>query len=360
MEIVIRAGGVGSRLWPVSRKAAPKQFHAFTSEQTMLQEAVERVVDVAKPESIYISTSSDSAGLVQSQCPEVPQQNIIIEPARKDTAAAVGLESVIIAKRNPKAIVASLGSDHSVRNTAEFQRVLRVAEQFVQEHPEYIVPIGIQPHHPDTGYGYIQFNDVIQTIDGLDVREVIRFTEKPELEDAKRFLQEGNYLWNANMFVWSVETVLSLYEQHLPEMYAELMKISEAVDTPAQERVIAEIYPQLEKVAIDYAIIEKTSKIASVSASIGWNDIGDWSRLKDELAPEPSENAVVNADHIAIDTKNTLVYTSGKKKVIATIGVANLVIIETDDALLVAHKDHTQQVKQIVEQLEADGENELL
>lgn len=360
MHIVIRAGGAGSRLWPVSRKAAPKQFHAFLSERTMLQEALDRVRDIAPLEDIFVSTNTECKQLVLEQCPEIPSQNLIIEPARKDTAAAIGLESIMIAKRDPHAIVASLGSDHSVRLTKEFQEALLAAEAFVQKHPEYIVPIAIQPQHPDTSMGYIQYGDAIEDVNGVTVHEVVRFTEKPDALAAKEFFEAGNYLWNANMFVWSAQTILDLYKTHLPEMYAQLEIIAAAIDTPEQEQVLHEVYPTLEKVAVDYGIIEKTHKIATIAANIGWNDIGDWSRLKDELSATETENVVINAEHEGVDTNNVLMYRGGKKKLITTIGLDDLVIIDTDDALLIAKKSQTQRVKEIVEALEVNNRTDVL
>lgn len=360
MKIVIRAGGVGSRLWPVSRQAKAKQFHAFTSEETMLQEAIDRVNGLAAPEDMYISTNTKSEELVRSQYSTIPNQNIIVEPARKDTAAAIGLESIVIRKHDPNAIVASLGSDHSIKHGDEFQRVLRIAEQFVTGHPEYMVAVGLRPTHADTGYGYIECGEVLQEIDGSAIHNVNQFREKPDEVTAKQFIAQPNFLWNGNMFVWKVSTVLDLYEKHLPEMYAELLKIEAALGTSEEKAVIEEVYPQLEKIAVDYAIIEKTDKIAGMAADIGWNDIGDWARLKDELAQTEAENVVIGAELLDRDTSNTLVYSSEKGKKIATIGVENLIIVDTGDALLICDKYKSQEVKKIVEQLEENGNTEVL
>lgn len=360
MKIVIRAGGVGSRLWPVSRQAAPKQFHSLVSDRTMLEDAIDRVLPIVALENLYISTNSDSEAIVRQRHHEIPDENIIVEPARKDTAAAIGLESIILRKSDPNAVVASLGSDHSVRKPGELVNVLKAAEALVEKHPEYIVPIGIHPTKPDSGYGYIQLGDVLDTEGKHQLWHVERFTEKPDVETAKRFLSEGNYLWNANMFVWKVSTILSLYEKHLPEMYAQLMTIEAALGTADEAKVIAQVYPQLEKVAVDYAIIEKAENIAALSADIGWNDIGDWARLKDELADTEADNVVIGADHISEDTKNVLIYSASKGKTIATIGVDNLVIIETDDALLICDKYRSPDVKKIVEQLEQKKRDDVL
>lgn len=360
MKIVIRAGGVGSRLWPVSRTNEPKQFHALVSDRTMLEDAIDRVLPLAALENIFISTNANSEEIVRTRHHEIPDHNIIVEPARKDTAAAIGLESIVIRKQDPEAIVASLGSDHSVRKPEELRAVLTAAEALVHKHPEYIVPIGIHPTRPDSGYGYIQLGDVIDTEGKHQLWAVERFTEKPDTATAKQFLSEGNYLWNANMFVWKVSTILALYEQHLPEMYAKLLEIEAALGTSEQDKVIADVYPQLEKIAVDYAIIEKTGKIAALSADIGWNDIGDWARLKDEIADNEADNVVIGAEHVSRDSKNVLVYSAQKDKLVATIGVDNVVIVETDDVLLVCDKYSSPDVKKIVEELQSAKRDDVL
>ncbi len=360
MKIVIRAGGVGTRLWPVSRQSQPKQFYALTSKQTMLQESIERVLPITELSDIYISTNAASAELVKEQHPDFPVENIIIEPARKDTAAAIGLESVIIRKNDPDAVVASLGSDHSVSRAKEFQRMLQMAEEMVNRHPDHIVPLGVKPEQPDVGYGYIECGEVIDTIQGKNLWKVEQFKEKPSAEVAQEFLDAGNYLWNANMFVWKVSTILALYEQHLPEMYAQLTEIEAAVGTDKQQEVIERIYPELEKIAVDYAIIEKTEKIAAMSADIGWSDIGDWARLKDELSESEKDVVVVGADHVGIKTENSLLYTSTPEKVIATIGVENIVVIDTDDALLICNKDQSHEVKDMVQKLKDRNKKHVL
>lgn len=360
MKIVIRAGGVGSRLWPVSRERMPKQFHALTSERTMLEEAIDRVRPVAEVEDIYISTNADSEQIVRERHADIPPQNIIVEPARKDTAAAIGLESVIIHKTDPEAIVASLGSDHSVRRVEEFQRMLWIAEEFVRKHPDHIIPIGVQATRPDTGYGYIQLGEVIDTLEGKNLWRVDRFTEKPSEPEAKKFLQESNYLWNANMFVWRVDTILSLYKEFLPEMFNQLMTIQEALGTSKERETIENVYPQMEQIAIDYAIIEKTDRSAAISANIGWSDVGDWARLKDEMAQSEEENVVIGAELLSEKTTNSLVYSNNPDKLIATIGLDNIIIVDTGDALLVCDKYRSADVKDIVQKLKDRKKENLL
>ena len=359
MKVVIRAGGVGSRLWPVSREQKPKQFHALTSEKSMLEEAVDRVRPIVDFADIYISTNKECVHLVQEYIQNISADHIIVEPERKDTAAAIGLESVILHKEDPESIVASLGSDHRVRRFVEFQRMLHIAEEFIRRYPNYIIPIGIRPTHPDTGYGYIQCGKVLDTLEGKNLWQVDRFTEKPALEEARRFLEQGEYLWNANMFIWKVSTILELYKKFMPAMYEQLMEIQQALGTKEEQKVIDRIYPQMEKIAVDYAIIEKTTKIAAISADIGWNDIGDWARLKDELAESEQENIVIGAEHLPIKTYNTIVY-GNKKKMIVTIGIKNMVIVDTGDALLVCDKYHSAAVKDVVQKLKDRNKEQLL
>lgn len=361
MYIVIRAGGVGSRLWPLSRQQKPKQLHALTDERTLLQLSIDRLGDLAQPDNVYISTSAAAVSQVKIQCPHIVDEQLIVEPARRDTAAAIGLETLMIYHRDPEAIIASLGSDHQVANAVEFQNILSIAQKYITQAPDDIITIGVKPTSPDTGYGYIQSGKTLTTIDDHEIMRVERFTEKPDLTTAQKFVQAGTYLWNANMFVWRADTLLRLYEQYMPELFAGLMKIKEALGTPNQKEIIAAIYPELEQIAIDYAIIEKYDRIATIEANIGWNDIGDWKRLKDELADD--EAAVVAiGDPIVIsrDIKDVLVASSTPKKIIACIGVEDLLIVDTDDALLICRADRSNEVKKIVETLEADGYDHVL
>lgn len=339
MHIVIRAGGVGTRLWPVSRNHKPKQLHALTGSKTMIQEAIERVLDVVAPEQIYVSCNSNTEAVVRAELGAILEHNLIVEPALRDTAAAVGLETVMIAKHHPDAIIASLGSDHVIKDTKEFQRILKLAEATIQEHPDHILCIGIKPTHADTGYGYIELADGLSD----EVYNVRSFKEKPNEDVAKQFIAAGNYLWNANMFVWRADTLLKLYQAHMPAMYEQLMKIQ------AEPEQLGVLYPQLEKVAVDYAIIEKAEHILAIPGDFGWNDIGDWARLKDEMVAVEVEN-YSKGNHLDLGSKNTLVF-SETNRLIATIGTTDLIIVDTGDALLVCDKYSSQKVKELVDQL---------
>lgn len=351
MHIVIRAGGVGTRLWPVSRSTKPKQLHALVGDKTLLQQSVDRVLDIAQVDDVYISCNADTAEKIQSEVANVRNENIIIEPALRDTAAAVGLETVMIAKDDPNAIIASLGSDHIIRDTKEFQRILLLAEKAITEQPESILCIGISPEGPDTGYGYIELDAEISP----EVFSVKSFKEKPDMATAQGFIDAGNYLWNANMFVWRADTLLKLFEQYQPEMYAKLMQIQE------NPEAISEIYPTIDKVAVDYAIIENAPSILAVPGNFGWNDIGDWVRLKDELqadAASTTEN-IIKGNNVDESSTNIMVY-SDTDRIIATIGLEDLIVVDTEDALLVCHKDRSQDVKEIVNRLKDSNQDNVL
>lgn len=355
MKIVIRAGGVGSRLWPVSREDKPKQFHALLSNKTMLQETIERALPITKPEDIFISTGVNSEKIVRQELGALLEKNLIVEPARRDTAAAVGLETILIHHQDPEAIIASLGSDAEIRNNKEFQRILKKAELIVKKHPSHLVVIGIKPETADTGFGYIELGEK----ESAEVFKVKNFKEKPSEKLAKKYVESGHYLWNANMFVWKAKTVLSLYKKHAPVIYKQLEAIQKDLGTAKEKATIKKIYPKIKKEAVDYTIIEKTKNIKAIPGKFGWNDIGDWARLKDEITKKEIDNYIRAGENIDIDSKNSLVF-SETKKLIATIGLENIIIVETDDALLVCDKYRAQEVKKIVDQLKKDKKTKYL
>lgn len=348
MYIVIRAGGIGTRLWPLSRSQKPKQLHALVSQKTLLQEAVDRVLDIVPKENVYVSCNQDAELSIRNDLKSVLQENYIVEPDLRDTTAAVGLETIMIAKHDPKAIIASLGSDHVISNTKEFQRILEKAEKIIEAKPDHIICIGVKPTGPDTGYGYIELGETIED----EVYKVNSFKEKPDAATAKQFIESNNYLWNTNMFVWRADTILNLFKEHQTSMYEKLQSIQ------ADNDRVDEIYPTLEKVAVDYAIIEKTDKIFAIPGDFGWNDIGDWARLKDELSDSTTVN-YSHGDHLDIDSKNSLVF-SDTDRLIATIGLNDIVIVDTGDALLVCDKNRSQDVKNIVDELKKQKRTDLL
>ncbi len=352
MKFVIRAGGVGTRLWPYSRALKPKQFHALAGPRTMLQESVERLESVAGPEDIYVSTGAQMVDLVRAQLPQLPLDHLIVEPALRNTGPAVGLECALLEARHPGCTIASLGSDHYIGKGAEFCRLLRVAEEAVERHPAYLLTIGVKPVRVETGYGHICKGAVLDRVQGEAVYQVEAFTEKPDAERARQYTESGHYLWNANQFVWKAATVLELFARFEPELHAGLMKIKAAVGTAGEAQVIAEVYPQLKSIAVDNAILERAPQVATIEGDLEWGDIGSWGPLTDVL-PADGQGNLFAGQVLPLDTRGVTAY-GPPGKLIALVGVEDLVIVDTPDALLVCRKDQAQRVREVMEKLKAE------
>lgn len=352
MKFVIRAGGIGTRLWPYSRKKQPKQFHAFEGERTMIQEAFHRVDTIASDADRYVSTGSDHSGLVREQLPQLIEDHLIVEPALRNTGPAVGLECVLLEHHAPGCIIASLGSDHHIGRPEVFCKGLEAAEQALVSYPDLLILVGVKPWCAETGYGYIQKGSVVHEANGEPIYEVSAFTEKPDAKTAQSYFESGEFLWNSNMFVWRADTVLRLFEKFEPEIFDGLMKIKNALGTPDVDKVLKEVYPTLKEIAVDNAILERANKVAVLEADIEWSDIGSWGAMSDVL-PTDAANNLLNGNVIQIDTKDTTVY-GQTKKLIALVGVENLAVIETEDAILICPRDQTQRVRDVVGKLSAD------
>ncbi len=353
MKIVIMAGGSGTRLWPLSRKQKPKQFQKLLGETTMLQESVDRLLEDFDIQDIYISTNEKYREEIITELPELPESNIILEPAKRDTAPAIGLASVL-ANASSDESIAFLTSDHYIQKKAEFRGLLKVADQFVSEHPEYIVTMGITPTAPETGYGYIKFDqETLGTYNGTPVRTVEAFVEKPNLEVAQRYLRDGSYLWNSGMFIVTKGTIMEQFSQQLPKTYDILTQIEAAKGTDQLQEVIATQYPEADKISIDFGIMEHMDTIAVIPADIGWSDVGSWAALKDIISDGSAKHSHIgNGEHLDLGSEGVLVH-SEASKLIATIGLKDTVIVETDDILLVCDKNRSQDVKKVVELLES-------
>jgi mannose-1-phosphate guanylyltransferase len=352
MKFVIRAGGIGTRLWPYSRKSRPKQFHTMSGSTTMIQSAVERIAAISNREDVYVSTGRQMAHLVHEQLPELSTAQLIVEPALRNTGPAVGLECALLEARYPGCVVASLGSDHYIGKGDVFCRLLQAAEAALEQYPDYLFTLGVKPTRAETGYGYIRRGAVLRELDGVQIYAVDGFREKPDAVVAQQYLDNGDYLWNSNMFVWKAATVLELFARYEPDMYEILQRIGAAAGSVNEAEIIAAEYPKLKAVAIDNAIIERADKVATLAADIDWGDIGSWAALTDVLAIDDAGNLLAG-DIAAIDVKNSTVY-GRKDKLIALIGVEDLVVVDTEDALLVCRKDDAQRVKEILEYLETD------
>lgn len=350
MKIVILAGGGGTRLWPVSRKNKPKQIQPFIGNKTLLQKTYDRARQGFRSSDIFLSTNYQQLSVMQQQIPGAPRANYILETVKKDTAAAIGLSAVYLHKQNPHDIMTIAYADHYIQNEREYIRLLKMAEQQIRKNPSYSFLIGIRPTYPEIGYGYIKINKVFQQAGNDEIFFGQKFVEKPDLETARKYLKSWDYLWNSGMFCWRVDYLLSLFKKFLPDQYRILMKIQSALGTRDEKKVMAREFKKIKPISIDYGIMEKTRKILVIPASFDWADVGHWRTVKEILSKTAADN-VVRGKHISHDSQGNLIY-SYSGKLIATAGLNNTIIIDTEDCLLVCPKDRAQDVKKIVEQLE--------
>ena len=349
---LIMAGGEGTRFWPLSRKDNPKQFLKLNDDQkTMLQETVERIKALVPIEQVFIATNEAYQEAIKKQLDGIPSENIIVEPMKRNTAACIGLSSVVIENKYPGSTMIVLPADHLIKDENKFVDILSKAVMTAAT-GKNLVTLGIKPTHPETGYGYIHYGDHLHTIDGEQVFEVQNFTEKPDLDTAKNFLKDGNYLWNSGMFIWQLDSILYNIEKHLPKMYGSLLKIKNALGTDLEKKVIEDEFKQMESVSIDYGIMEKADDIFVIPGSFGWDDLGSWPALERVKKVDDDGNVVVGK-HYGIDTTNSIIHSPNK--VVTTIGLNDVVIVDTEDAILICDKKRAQEVKEIRNILADDG-----
>lgn len=360
IAVVIPAGGGGTRLWPRSRQATPKQFLDIISQRTMLQETADRVQGMVSPDRLFVITNRQHVAAVREQLPLVPPANIVGEPQGRDSAPAIGLMAALLEKTlGDDAIMAVLPADHVVPEDEKFRAILAFAAQVAQD--GFLVTLGIPPTGPDTGFGYIQGGQAFQQDAPLSLSayNVRSFREKPKLAVAEQYLREGGYFWNAGMYIATVKTLRALYRQHLPQMEEGFARIVEALPTPEGPSVLAKVFPTLQKISIDFGIVEKANKVAVIPAEIGWNDVGSWERLAEVLASEAHQAGNIEiGHHLGVDTTGSFIYSP--HRLIATIGLEDMIVIDTPDATLICPKSRSEDVKQIVEKLKETGRHGLL
>ncbi|MBI5208244.1 MAG: mannose-1-phosphate guanylyltransferase [Candidatus Firestonebacteria bacterium] len=352
MYAVIMAGGSGKRFWPRSRENLPKQLISVIGKKTMLQETVERLKGLISSENIFIVTNYKHAPVVKNQLTFIPDKNIIIEPMGKNTAPCIGLASIIIERIDKEAAICVLPSDHLITDKIEFQKTLKFAAQIATE-KNCLITIGASPTKPETGYGYIKFKAEgrRQKVEGKnkinsEYYEVDKFVEKPNLKKAKYFLQTGNYLWNSGMFVWTVKKILAETETYLPELHKGLTFIKKYLGTKNEKQIIKKVYSKLENISIDYGIMEKAKNIIVIRGNFGWNDLGSWSALYDCTNKNKDLN-VISGNHIGIDSKGLVVWSPDK--LVATIGIDDAIIVETQDAILICKRNRSQDIKNLTD-----------
>ncbi len=342
MKIVILAGGAGTRLWPMSHPEKPKQFQNLISDRSMIQETFDRISFV-KPEDIYVSTNAQYEDFVRKQLPQLPEENLILEPSMQDTGPSIGLAATLIAKKDPDAVMAIIYADHLVQDREEFEQKLYAAERLAQEENTLNI-IEVKAKYPNVNLGYVKIGRMLGERDGVEIYEFKEFKEKPNYETAKRFLSSYSYLWNTGYYVWKVSTILAEFEKHMPKTYEQLMAIQNGGS-------IAERYPKCDKISIDYGIMEKVdpSRVRIIPADLGWSDIGTFSSLHEELAESPHAN-VTKGDVVAVDCEGTLLYNEGPEK-IAAFGLKNMVVVSADGFTLICPKEKSSDLKTLLNKL---------
>jgi mannose-1-phosphate guanylyltransferase len=352
---VIMAGGGGTRLWPLSRKARPKQMLRLIEERSLFQTSVQRVNGVFTPDHIYVVTVEEQAAELQEQCPEIPRENYLLEPMPRGTASVVGLAALALQHRDPQAVMAILTSDHFIGNEDGFRQLLLSAENVAQD--GYLVTLGIEPTFPATGYGYIQRGDLIGVYNGQETFHVLRFIEKPSEDQAQKMIADGDHAWNSGMFVWKADRIMEEFRRQMPDLFAGLQRIAASWGGPDQQKVLKRVWPGIKSETIDYGIMEGAINVAVIpAAGLGWNDVGSWDSLFDVLPADEQGNIVMGGKHVGLDTSNSLVYVNQEHRLIVTIGVDDLVVVDTGDVLLVCHKEQAQQVRNVVNHLKKTGE----
>ncbi len=350
------AGGRGSRFWPRSRKKSSKQTLNIVGKNTMIQDTVNRLLPLCGPERLLIVTNNLLIDEIREQVQIIPHENVLAEPRGRSTAPCIGLAAVIIQHREPGAIMACFAADHLINDTASFHSDVRFAEQIAIEF-DALVTFGIKMNTPNTGFGYIQAGEILKKCEGEPARKVVRFIEKPDKATAERFASDPDHFVNSGMFVWKAETFLNEMEKHLPSMHSGLMRIAAALDTPLETKVIVENFNRFESISVDVGVMEKSDRVAMVQGVFDWNDVGSWESLYEVWPKDEMGNAAVGRK-LSIDSKNTLIYSP--KKLVAAIGVEDIIIVETEDALLVCSKDRAQDVSQVIEILRKNKWEEYL
>lgn len=353
MYALILAGGVGTRLWPRSRTKLPKQLLPLAGDRTMVQTTVDRIAPIIPMEQTFFASNQEYAQLIKEQIPALPERNVIQEPSPKHTAPCIGLGALHIQQFEAEAVMASLHADHFIVDEEGFRQALLAAEQVARE--GYLVTLGITPTKPETGYGYIERGAKLGEYNGYAAYQIDRFLEKPDLATAQRFLASGSYYWNSGIFIWQISTLMSAFKSYMPDLHEKLGQLRQALATGEP---ITPIWQGIRPESIDVGIMEKAEKVAVIPVDIGWNDVGSWAAIHDITPANEDSNVVLGGNHLTFDTTGSLIY--GQDRLIAVVGLKDVVIIDSGDAVLVCAKEQAQDVKKVVAWLQEHKRSELL
>lgn len=353
LHTVVMAGGSGTRFWPQSRKAMPKQLLKLVGDHTMIQNTVARCAQRTKHQQIWIATNQTLAQETHRQLPEVPQDQILIEPAPRNTAPCIGLAAVHLLKSDPDAVMLVVSSDHIIQPDAGFINTVDQTTTLIEANPDTLALIGVSPTFPATGYGYIQCGPALAT-DNVHGFQVEEFKEKPDSKTAQHYCDSGNYLWNCGIFVWKARTILDALTRFEPEMHQQLLQISDAIGTQQYSDVLNQIFPAMKSESIDYAVLEHAKEnLAVIPAEFEWDDVGNWNTLQKYFPTDANGNTVVGL-HCGLETSNNIII-SADDHLVATFGIENCLIVHTPDATLMARKDDESAIKKLVNLLEERG-----
>jgi len=356
---VIMAGGGGTRLWPLSRKKTPKQIVNFTGEGTLFQMSVNRLKDLFANDHIYVVTVADQVDQLQRLVPEIPKENYLIEPFPKGTASVVGYAASFLNHKYPGSTMAVLTADHFIQNIKEFHNLLITAYSIAEK--DYLVTLGIQPTYPSTGFGYIQHANPFNELKGVKAFHVRKFKEKPPIHIAQKFLESGDHDWNSGMFIWKTDIILKEFQKQMPELNSILQILQTAMEEGKLSEIISSQWEKIKAETIDYGIMENAPNVVVIpAASLGWNDVGSWESLFDVISSTENGNITIGNDHLNFETKNSLVYSQTPGKLIVTIGLENIIIIEAGNSILVCSREKAQDVKAIVKYLNDKGMTDYL
>ena len=357
ISAVIMAGGKGERFWPKSRTNLPKQFLSLTEDgKSMIQHTIERLSGLVDINNTYVVTNKSYKELIMEHLPSLPIENIIIEPEAKNTAPCIGLAAIHIANKDPNSKMIVLPADHLIKFNELFIDTLELGLEAINDE-DNIITIGITPNYPETGYGYINFKKGNHPKNLKNVYEVLKFEEKPNLEKAKQYLRSGKYLWNSGMFIWKTSTILKCFENLLPIVFEGLEKIKKTIGTELYIETLTREFSKFPSESIDYGIMEKAKNIYVIPGNFGWDDVGSWLSLE-RINKTNQDGNIIKGNVVTIETKNSIIQATDK--LIATVGLEDVIIVDTKDALLICNKDNTQDVKKIIENLKLYNREEYL